>query len=157
MSKGSKTSLEEEISGLAAKIPSLLPHIQTEEATKNAIIWPLLRILGYDPFDPREIVPEYPAPPGSKLGKKVDIAIIDGASPSVIWECKWSGKELDAKDADQLREYFPFIDSVHLAVLTNGKKFLFFADGNKPNIMDQAPFFEVDFLDLKSQDLEFTH
>ena len=153
MSKDVKT-LEEELKGLAAKIPSLLRYIKTEEGTKTAIIWPLLRILGYDPFDPREIVPEYPAPPGYKLGKKVDIAILVNDQPSVIWECKHSGKEVDQKDADQLREYFPFIASAHLAILTNGINFQFFADGDRPNVMDKTPFFEVDLLNLENEDVE---
>jgi predicted type IV restriction endonuclease len=153
MSKSFKT-VEQEISELATKIPSLLPHIRTEEAAKTAIIWPLLRILGYDPFNPTEIVPEYPAPPGCKLGKKVDIAIMDNGKPLMIWECKWSGKELEAKDADQLREYFPFVETVHLAVLTNGKRFLFYADSQRPNLMDAAPFFEIDLLNPDSRDLK---
>jgi hypothetical protein len=32
---------------LSARIPKQLPHIQTEEATKNALVMPFISALGY--------------------------------------------------------------------------------------------------------------
>lgn len=37
---------------LAARVPKQLPLINTEEATKNALVLPFLSALGYDVFDP---------------------------------------------------------------------------------------------------------
>lgn len=42
----------------------------TEEATKNAIIMPFLVLLGYDVFDPEEIIPEYTCDVAGKKGEK---------------------------------------------------------------------------------------
>lgn len=39
-------------------IKQLAEQILTEEATKNAFIMPLIQMLGYDVFNPLEVVPE---------------------------------------------------------------------------------------------------
>jgi len=46
----------------------------TEEATKNALIMPFINALGYNVFDPTEVVPEFTADVGTKKGEKVDYA-----------------------------------------------------------------------------------
>ena len=43
--------------------------IQTEEATKNAFVMPFLQSLGYDVFNPLEVVPEFIADIGIKKGE----------------------------------------------------------------------------------------
>ena len=45
-------SFDEKISALAEKIPSLIDHLETEEATQNALIMPFISALGYDVFNP---------------------------------------------------------------------------------------------------------
>ena len=46
------------IKQLADRIPTLKESIATEEATKNALIMPFIQMLGYDVFNPMEVVPE---------------------------------------------------------------------------------------------------
>ncbi len=41
----------------------------TEEATKHAFVLPFLQSLGYDVFNPMEIVPEFVADVGLKKGE----------------------------------------------------------------------------------------
>jgi len=147
--------LEVELRAFADKLPSLCPHIHGEEATKTALIWPVLKILGYDPFDITEVVPEYPAPPGLKLGKKVDMVVFSSGQPVIMGECKWCGQGLKEKDADQLKEYFPFINSCRLAILTNGIEYRFYADIEAPNIMDKEPFFSLTLKDFRQDDFPF--
>lgn len=43
---------------LSERIEKLKNNITTEEATKNAFIMPLISALGYDVFNPLEVVPE---------------------------------------------------------------------------------------------------
>ena len=69
--------------------------IQTEEATKKALIMPFISALGYNVFDPSEVVPEFTADVGIKKGEKVDYAIIRDDKPIMLIEAKRSGKELD--------------------------------------------------------------
>jgi predicted type IV restriction endonuclease len=49
------------IKQISEQISKLRDQIQTEEATKNAFIMPLLSALGYDVFNPTEVCPEYTA------------------------------------------------------------------------------------------------
>ena len=44
----------------------------TEEAAKTALVMPFLQSLGYDVFNPSEVVPEFTADVGTKKGEKVD-------------------------------------------------------------------------------------
>jgi len=65
----------DQIKVLATKIPKLSENIKTEEGTKNALVMPLLNILGYNVFDPTEVVPEFTTDYGTKKGEKIDYAI----------------------------------------------------------------------------------
>ena len=51
-------------------------------------------VLGYNVFDPGEVVPEFTADVGTKKGEKVDYAMHDDA-PIILFECKRYGGELD--------------------------------------------------------------
>ncbi len=59
----------DQLQALAAKIPKLCPVLQTEEATKNALVMPFINILGYDIFDPTEVIPSSPPIMPSKRGE----------------------------------------------------------------------------------------
>lgn len=64
------------VRALSEKIRRHYDEIQTEEATKNAFVMPFIStVLGYDVFNPQEVVPEYTADYGKKKGGKVDYAI----------------------------------------------------------------------------------
>lgn len=62
-----KTKLEQ----LHQRVDNLKEQIQTEEATKNAFIMPFIQILGYDIFNPIEVIPEFVCDIGTKKGEKV--------------------------------------------------------------------------------------
>jgi hypothetical protein len=63
----------DQIKGLSSQISKQLDHIETEEATKNALIMPFINILGYNVFNPAEVVPEFTCDVGAKKGEKVEI------------------------------------------------------------------------------------
>ncbi len=65
----------DQLQELAAKAAKICDLLQTEEATKNALVMPFIKILGYDIFDPTEVIPEFIADVGIKKGEKVDYAI----------------------------------------------------------------------------------
>lgn len=126
---------------LASMLPRLKDTIQTEEATKNALVMPVLQALGYNVFDPFEVVPEYTADVGTKKNEKVDYVLMRDGVPSVLIECKTLGAELGINHASQLYRYFA-CTSARLAVLTNGQYWQFYTDIDAPNVMDDKPFFE---------------
>lgn len=112
----------------------------TEEAAKTALVMPFLQALGYDVFNPGEVIPEYTADVGIKKGEKVDYAICSGGKLNILIECKPSTVELDLKHASQLFRYFSVTDA-RVAILTNGVVYQFYSDTEQPNKMDEKPFY----------------
>ena len=120
--------------------------LQSEEATKHALIMPVLSALGYDVFDPSEIVPEFTADYGIKVGEKIDYAIMVQRKPAILIECKSFGTALDIGRVAQLGRYFAVVSDARIGVLTNGGKWMFFTDLKQTNIMDSKPFLVVDLM-----------
>lgn len=145
--------LIDQLKALAARIQNTKNLIQTEEATKNAMVMPFIQALGYNVFDPTEVTPELVADIGTKKGEKVDYAILREGKPIMLFECKKCGAELHINHAGQLFRYF-HVTSSRFGVLTNGLKYRFFTDLEQPNKMDDTPFFEFDILDFKERDVD---
>ncbi|MBU9824170.1 restriction endonuclease, partial [Rahnella sp. L151-1A] len=83
----------EQLNSLAAKIKQQSLLIQTEEATKNAFVMPFInKILGYDVFDPTEVIPEFICDVGTKKGEKIDYAILKSGEIQMLVECKKIGE-----------------------------------------------------------------
>ncbi len=139
----------EELRTLSAAIRNSKDKIQTEEATKNAFIMPFIKILGYNVFDPFEVTPELDADIGVKKGEKVDYAILKNNKPIMLFECKSCKVNLNDEEKSQLCRYFQAIHDVRFGILTNGIIYRFFTDLEKPNIMDDKPFLEINLLELK--------
>ncbi len=125
----------------------------TEEAAKTALVMPFIQALGYDVFDPSEVVPEYTADIGTKKGEKVDYAICQAGKVKILIECKPASVPLSLNHAGQLFRYFSVTDA-RLAVLTNGVIFQFYSDVEAPNKMDDRPFFTFSMDVLKPQDIK---
>lgn len=138
---------------LAAQIRSQLPHIQTEEATKNALVMPFISALGYNVFNPTEVTPELHADVGLKKGEKVDYAVIIDGKPAILFECKWHGTDLGQVHASQLYRYFS-VTEARFSVLTNGIVYWFFSDLEASNLMDSKPFFEFNLFNYREHELE---
>lgn len=143
-----KMDLIDRLRELSARIPKQLPLLKTEEATKNALVMPLINALGYDVFDPNCVVPEYTADVGTKKGEKVDYVILDEeGKPIILIECKTASANLDQEHASQLYRYFS-VTEARFGVLTNGVDYKFFSDLEAPNKMDSRPFLEFSLLDV---------
>ena len=124
--------------------------IQTEEATKNALIMPFIGALGYNVFDPTEVVPEFTADVGIKKGEKVDYAIIRDSKPIMLIEAKYAGEELDVSKESQLMRYFNATPA-KIGILTNGHEYRFYTDLDQDNIMDMMPFLQFSICDISEQ------
>lgn len=139
---------DERVAALAAKVRNQRDAIQTEEAAKNAFVMPFISmILGYDVFDPLEVVPEFTADVGTKRGEKVDYAIIRDGEVQILIECKQPRDSLKIEHASQLYRYFS-VTNARIAVLTNGQVYHFYTDLDAPNKMDSKPFLMLDLLDI---------
>jgi len=146
-------SFNEKIAVLSEKIPTLIEHLETEEATKNALIMPFIAALGYDVFNPQEVVPEFTADVGTKKGEKVDYAIMQDNEVIILIECKKSKSDLSEANTHQLFRYFT-VTNARIAILTNGVQYRFFSDLEESNKMDERPFLELDMLNIRDNLLE---
>lgn len=136
-----------QLKGLADKVEQLKDQIQTEESTKHAFTLPFINILGYDAFNPTEVVPEFTADLGLKKGEKVDYAIFQNGSPILIIECKHWKQDLNVHNS-QLFRYF-HVTKTRFALLTNGIIYRFYTDLEESNKMDEKPFLEFNILHIK--------
>ncbi|WP_319592059.1 type I restriction endonuclease [uncultured Draconibacterium sp.] len=139
--------MQTQLKALQERIATLKDNIQTEEATKNAFILPFIQLLGYDVFNPLEVIPEFISDVGIKKGEKVDFAIAKDSVPIIIIECKHWKENLNLHDT-QLQRYFN-VSKAKFGILTNGIQYRFYTDLEKPNIMDTEPFLLFDFENYK--------
>ncbi|PTX21144.1 hypothetical protein C8N40_102113 [Pontibacter mucosus] len=134
------------IKALGEKVSRMKDTIQTEEATKNAFVMPFIAALGYDVFNPLEVIPEFVADLGIKKGEKVDYCIQKNGKPIIIIECKHWKEELNVHNS-QLHRYF-HVCSTRFGILTNGIIYRFYTDLEEANKMDNRPFWEFNITDM---------
>ena len=94
---------KDQIKQFGDRVEKLKNQITTEEATKNAFIMPFINALGYDVFNPLEVVPEFIADIGIKKGEKVDYAIMKDGQPTILVECKHWGENLNVHNSQLFR------------------------------------------------------
>ena len=145
----------EDIKDLAERVPSLQSRLDDEAKTKQFLVLPLIRALGYDDANPAEVVPEYTADFGTKAGWKADYALMSEERPLIVIECKQLSNKLATDEINQLGRYFSFVPFAgpKIGILTNGVIYKFFTDEAEPNKMDEEPFWEVNLESLSHNDL----
>jgi hypothetical protein len=137
---------------LVDKYQDVKDYIHNEEAAKMALIVPFIRLLGYDPNNPREVRLEYRAPfmqgDGKRLSDRMDYVIFDttGENPLFVIEAKDLGTDLKA-NSQQLARYIAQMGELHFGVITDGCSYMLFGDLEQPNIMDREPFFSFSLAD----------
>ncbi len=144
----SRTALE----SLSERVALQRDNLATEEATKHALVLPFISALGYDIFDPTEVVPEFTADFGLRHGEKVDYAIMREEKPALLIECKKVSDPLHISGASQLARYFG-VTQARIGLLTNGVVYKFFSDLEADNVMDSEPFLEIDLTATNSRDI----
>lgn len=143
---------KDQIKILGERVVKLKDQIATEEATKNAFIMPFLQSLGYDVFNPVEVIPEYVTDIGTKKGEKIDYAIFKDGNPIILIECKHCNQNLDLHEGQLLR-YF-HVSKAKFGILTNGVIYKFYSDLVEANKMDEKPFLEFNITDIKDIQIE---
>lgn len=143
---------KDQIKILGDRVTKLKDQISTEEATKNAFIMPFLQSLGYDVFNPTEVVPEFISDIGLKKGEKIDYAIFMDGKPTILIECKHWSQNLSIHDGQLLR-YF-HVSKAKFGLLTNGINYRFYSDLVDPNKMDEKPFLEFNIHEIKDNQVE---
>lgn len=145
-------TFEDDFQRLTAKILQNKVHITNEESTKQSLIIPFINMLGYDTSNPLEVRSEYSAG-FDKTKEKVDYAIFKNDKVIIFIEAKSAHDPLKNHDP-QLAKYFNSTPEAKFAIITNGIRYKFYSDLSQPNIIDDTPFFELDFENVKHNDIE---
>lgn len=143
----------EKVEDVADRAQDQLDRIDTEEATKQALVIPFIKALGYDVYDLNEVVPEFTADFADQKDEKVDYAILHEDEPVVLIESKAAGAPLSLSHAEQLFRYFQVTDA-RIGILTNGIRYRFFSDIEETNKMDERHFLELDLFDFNDNEIE---
>lgn len=126
-------------------VRSVGAHCITEETTKQALILPLLDILGFSPYDPTKVKAEFGADfPGVKASERVDYALFSNNIPVLFVEAKAYAENL-TNHCPQLSRYYNATPEVAVAAITNGREWRFFTDLKAQNVMDGEPFLVINF------------
>jgi hypothetical protein len=144
--------LKDHLKLIIDRVQKLKEQILTEEATKNAFIMPFIQSLGYDVFNPTEVVPEFVSDIGLKKGEKIDYAIFKDGQATILIECKHWAQNLNLHDGQLLR-YF-HTSKAKFGILTNGIVYRFYSDLAEPNKMDEKPFLEFNITEIKDNQIE---
>ena len=145
----------EKIEEFKQRAENIKNSLKTEEATKNALVMPFLNMLGYDVFNPLEVIPEYIADSRFKKDEKVDYAILKDNKPVILIECKKvENEKLDIKKhGGQLFKYFT-ASKAKFIIFTNGIVYKFFTDAEDVNVLDKEPFFIFNLSSYKTNDVK---
>lgn len=147
-------NFKEKLSTHSEHVKKVGDHCTTEETTKQALILPLLDILGFTPYDPTKVKAEFKADfTGVKANERVDYALFCQDLPVMFIEAKSWGEELN-NHCPQLSRYFNATPEVAVAAITNGREWRFFTDLEQKNIMDSAPFLKIKIEELQDNDCE---
>ena len=144
--------LVDSLSDIAHRAKNQIQHMETEESIKTSLVLPFIQALGYDVFNPLEVVPEFTADFGIKRGEKVDYALRVADKVVIVMECKKAGMRLETQHAAQLYRYYS-VSEAKFGVLTDGLRYLFYTDLDAPNVMDERPFFEFNLLRFDGADV----
>lgn len=141
----------ENLNALAVKLRQQRTSIATKEATKNAFVMPFIHnVLGYDVFDPAQVVPEYVCSVGAHTGDTLDYAVLNGGQVHMLVECQKIGEPLSVRQASPLFRTFA-ATKARMALLTNGQVYQFYKDGGPAGRKEAQPFLELDLLDLEEE------
>lgn len=133
-----------DIQALAEKLEKFKDGYFNEANTKQSLILPFVRMLGYDTDNPLEVTLEYSAGFGVKKDARVDIAVIRENKPAIFIECKPLGTALDVTKVSQLFAYFAACPDTRIGILTNGRQYQLFSDIKTKGSMDKTPFLSFD-------------
>ncbi len=115
-----------------------------EAATKQAIILPILQMLGWNIFDVAEVMPEFSTGDG-----RVDYSLRLEGNNKVFIEAKKTSEDLEHHD-EQLLAY-SFREGVEIAALTNGITWSFYL-ATQTGDWKERKFFTIDLVRQDSKD-----
>ncbi len=144
----------EGVNGMNEKLLNLIKELQSsrkletysEEATKQAVVLKILAALGWDPFEPEEVYPEY----SIRNGGRVDYSLRYNGINKVFIEVKKISEDLE-RHQEQLLNY-SFHEGVKLAILTNGISWWFYLPLREGS-WEQRKFYTIEIYEQDAESI----
>jgi hypothetical protein len=128
----------ERIRSLQARLRANRSKVRTDEAARAALVLPFIQSLGYDVFDPEEVVPGFTRGQG-----RADFVVLDGEQHRMVISLAQDPADLTSDRAMRLAECFAVVGAT-TAVLTDGSLYRVHTDADQPGRMDEEPLLSVD-------------
>ncbi len=142
--------LPDQLSTLQAQAERQLQVVDTREKTKNALVLPFFKALGYDPFNLHEVQPGYVVDRAGDDAVTVDYAVLNDDAPALLVQCAEAGTDLQAIDATSVLEGLAAAGG-GIAAATNGCQYQFYAMSEAEGAEADAPFLVFDLLDYETE------
>ena len=106
--------------------------VNHESNTIQFLIMPMISGLGWNVYDPEQVILEYKPAGKQRYGRAiaVDIALFENGSPRIFVEAKRLDREYVLEYEEQLDKYASFLVDGGIAALTNGRYWLVYAVTN---------------------------
>lgn len=137
--------LKDEIGQFELRIKKMLPQVQSEDLTRNALVLPFIQLMGYNIDDVKtDAILDF----GFKKGKKVDYTIMKDGKPTILVECKHHSDYLGLDDS-RLVNYFRKTKAKY-GLLTNGLTYQFYTEKMVKSKKSTGPLLEFKLTDTKA-------
>lgn len=150
-------SFSDKISSLQSSAERQLHALGSKKKTENALILPFFDMLGYNPFDIREVEPDYEIGREERGTETVDYALKKEGTPTVLFQCTEAKTDLEAYEedvrGDSLLEYLDELEA-DLAAFTNGLTYRFYANLEVDVRGEARPFLEFNLLGYEAGQIE---
>jgi hypothetical protein len=139
------------LNNFVKSLKSNVDQCPNEAMTRQLLVLPLLKAVGFEDVDIRL---EYEADTRKRGStRKVDIMLVQNTSKHAAIEIKSCKRQLLPDDVNQLRGYFQPCGA-RVGILTNGLQWKLYSDIDKQNVMDNEPFYQLDFTDASTFNLD---
>ncbi len=150
-------SFSDKISSLQSSAERQLHALGSKKKTENALILPFFKMLGYNPFDVREVEPEYEIGRGEQGTETVDYALKKEGTPTVLFQCAEAKTDLETYENDVrgggLLEYLDELEA-DLVAFTNGLTYRFYANLEADVRGKERPFLEFNLLGYEPDQIQ---
>lgn len=142
-------SFFDQMESVAARVKRHRDRVRGNSATqtKQVLVAPVLRALGYDVHDPDDVIPAFAA---DRASQPIDYALCPQDTPAVLLQCFAVATELPQQAPDRLRGAIQATPA-QVGAVTDGETYRLFAVANGG--LASTPFTEIRLPDLDRADV----
>lgn len=119
--------LRDELSALKSRAKEQLSLLNTKQKSEQALLLPFFALLGYHPFDVREVEPGYTIELDGGRERRIDYALKKGGSLAILVQSKEIGTNLNAYEPAPLLRSLKKSEA-RVGAVTDGVDYRFYAD-----------------------------